>query len=439
MTGSGQSVAVFSLDGYLASDLALYYADIGMSPSVPVTNVLVNGYSGACAAEDGSGTGTCADDEQIIDIANVIGMAPGLGHLYFYEGLSTVDILNRIATDNIPVISCSWFRLGFDAATVDPVFEEFAAQGQTFLEASGDGSSYISDPMAYAPPLDDPFITLVGGTTLTTSGGGGPWVSETGWSDSGGGYISGITIPSWQRISGVINSSNLGSTSWRNSPDVAAEGDFDNSAVSNGTFYIGIGGTSYAAPRWAGLMALANQQAVINGHPRIGFLAPQTTEIGVGGKHSTTFHDITSGSNGTFSAVTGYDLVTGIGSPIGPGLIAELACPTTFLEPGSALFSNQRKTSCDGRFYLLLQTDGNLVLYEGTTPLWAAGTQGTSPGQAIMQTDGNFVIYNSAGVPLWSSGTQSNPGASLAIQDDGNLVIYTTGRGGIWSSNTCCH
>jgi len=79
-----------------------------------------------------------------------------------------------------PVISCSWFRLGFDAATVDPVFEEFAAQGQMFLEASGDGSSYISDPMAYAPPLDDPFITLVGGTTLTTSGGGGPWVSETG-------------------------------------------------------------------------------------------------------------------------------------------------------------------------------------------------------------------------------------------------------------------
>jgi hypothetical protein len=237
----------------------------------------------------------------------------------------------------------------------------------------------------------------------------------------------------------VINSSNLGSTSWRNSPDVAAEGDRDNSAVGNGTFYTGIGGTSYAAPRWAGLMALANQQAVINGPPRIGFLAPQTTEIGVGGKYSTTFHDITSGSNGTFSAVTGYDLVTGMGSPIGPGLIAELACPTTFLEPGSALFSNQRKTSCDGRFYLLLQTDGNLVLYEGTTPLWATGTQGTSPGQAIMQTDGNFVLYNSAGVPLWSSGTQGNPGASLAIQDDGNLVIYTTGGGGIWSSNTCCH
>lgn len=438
LTGSGQSVAVFSLDGYLASDLTLYYNTIGMTSSVPVTNILVNGYNGACAAQNGTGTGTCEDDEQILDIVNVVGMAPGLAHLYFYEGLSTIDILNQIATDNVPTISCSWYRLGFTAATVDPVFQEFAAQGQTFLEASGDGGSYISDPSDYAPPLDDPYITLVGGTDLTTNGAGGPWASETGWADSGGGYETNINIPSWQRINGLITSTNVGSTTWRNSPDVAAEADFDNSTVSNGVFLTGYGGTSFAAPRWAGLIALANQQAATNGHARIGFLAPQTSEIAVAEDYSQMFHDITSGNNDGFSAVAGYDLVTGAGSPMGPNLIFELSCPIVFLEPGKSLLVNQRITSCDGRFYLLLQTDGNLVLYLHTTPLWATNTQGTSPGEAIMQTDGNFVLYDSAGVALWNSGTQGNSGASLAIQDDGNMVIYVK-TGAIWATDTCCH
>jgi hypothetical protein len=105
-------------------------------------------------------------------------------------------------------------------------------------------------------------------------------------------------------------------------------------------------------------------------------------------------------------------------------------------------------TSCDGRFGLIMQTDGNLVLYEGPcvgtkcgTPLWASNTVGCG-GCAAMQEDGNLVVYDGAGRlsghASWASGTNGNSGAVLALQNDGNLVIYS-GSTPIWASNTCCH
>jgi len=382
-----------------------------MSTSVPVVNILVNGYNGACGQQDGSGSGTCADAEQILDIANVIGMAPGLTQVLFYEGSSTPDILNTMATDQYQpkVISSSWYRLGFDATTVDPIFLQFQAQGQTFLEASGDGSSYNNDPGGYAPPLDDPNITLVGGTSLLTNGAGGTWQSETGWSDSGGGYVSGISIPTFQQLSGVINTSNQGSTSWRNSPDVAGEADFDNSTVDNGTFYTGYGGTSYAAPRWAGLMALANQQAAANGSGNIGFLAPAVYTIGTGSNYSANFHDITSGNNG-FPAVVGYDLVTGWGSPIGQALIDTLSGPPppppTQYWKGN-LNVNPYGSGCYDGFHLYIVQDNNTAstqwyfyLYTGSNVApqftWTlADSAGTLASGSWNETDGTYPFTTS--------------------------------------------
>ncbi|MFZ1982031.1 MAG: hypothetical protein WAU61_12040, partial [Smithella sp.] len=87
----------------------------------------------------------------------------------------------------------------------------------------------------------------------------------------------------------------------------------------------GWGGTSFAAPRWAGYMALVNQQSVAHGHSTLGFLNPTIYAIGLGTSYNSNFHDITSGSNGTYSAQKGYDLVTGWGSPNGTGLINTLA------------------------------------------------------------------------------------------------------------------
>jgi subtilase family serine protease len=331
LTGAGQSIGIFSFDGYLASDLRLYYSKTGMSSTVPIKNVLVGGFSGACTAVGSPTSSTCDDGEQVLDIVNAIGMAPGIKQILFYEGSRDTEILNRMATDNIAkVLSSSWSWNPEDAASDDPIFQEFAAQGQSFVNASGDDGEFNGS--TYFFPGVDPYITQVGGTVLATKGRGGAWSAETGWAQSGGGYVSGTAIPSWQQLTGVVNASNLGSITLRNSPDVAAEANFDNPTVVNGRFVTGYGGTSFAAPRWAGFLALVNQQSVANGRGTVGFINPALYNLGISSSYSGAFHDITSGSNppaagdgSGFNAVPGYDLVTGWGSPAGVGLINQLA------------------------------------------------------------------------------------------------------------------
>lgn len=89
-----------------------------------------------------------------------------------------------------------------------------------------------------------------------------------------------------------------------------------------------------------------------------------------------------------------------------------------------ALFAYQSLVSCDGRFELVMQGDGNLVLYQGNTALWHSQTHGQPGHVAVMQNDGNLVVYTEDLQPLWNSGTYGHPGSVLRLQDDGNLVIY---------------
>ena len=331
LTGAGQTIGIFSFDGYLASDVQLYYSKTGMASNVPIKNVLVGGFNGACTSVSSPTSSSCDDGEQVLDIVNAIGMAPGIQQILFYEGSSNTEILNQMATDNIAkVLSSSWGWNPADAASDDPIFQEFAAQGQTFVSASGDDGEFNTS--TYSFPGVDPYITQVGGTVLTTTGPRGAWSGETAWPQSGGGYNSGTPIPSWQQLTSVINSSNLGSTTLRNCPDVAAEANFDNPTVVNGAFLTGYGGTSFATPRWAGFLALVNQQSVANGKGTVGFINPALYNLGIGSSYSSVFHDITAGSNpptagdgSGFSAVPGYDLVTGWGSPAGVALINQLA------------------------------------------------------------------------------------------------------------------
>jgi subtilase family serine protease len=330
LTGAGQSIGIFSFDGYLASDVQLYYSTTGMSSTVPITNVLVGGFSGACTTVTSPTSSTCDDGEQVLDIVNAAGMAPG-AQILFYEGSSNTEILNQMATDNVAkVLSSSWGWTPEDAPSDDPIFQEFAAQGQSFVSASGDQGEFNGS--TYAFPEVDAYVIQVGGTDLTTAGPGGPWSAETAWPQSGGGYVKGTPIPSWQQLKGVINSSNRGSKTLRNSPDVAAEANFDNPTVTNGRYVAGFGGTSFAAPRWAGFLALVNQQSVANGRGTVGFINPALYNLGISKSYSGALHDITRGSNppavgggGGFNAVRGYDLVTGWGSPAGVGLINQLA------------------------------------------------------------------------------------------------------------------
>jgi subtilase family serine protease len=333
LNGAGQVVGLLELDGYYANDIASYESHAGL-PGIALTNILIDGFSGS---PGGNNT------EVALDIDMAISMATNLLMVAVYEeqnGGNVADMLNRMATDNLAKqISSSWV-IG-DNSSFDTAYKQMAVQGQSFFQASGDNGAYYSRIAQWA---DDTNITLVGGTTLYTTGPGGSWLSETAWnwyitdlpytnSTGGGISIHRVSIPSWQH--GINMTTNLGSTTLRNVPDVALTADNIFVIADNGTNY-SVGGTSAAAPLWAGFTALINQQAALFGNPTVGFLNPAIYAIGKGPNYNLDFHDITTGNNtnknvgNKYFAVPGYDLCTGWGTPNGANLINALAPPLAF-------------------------------------------------------------------------------------------------------------
>jgi subtilase family serine protease len=340
LTGTGQNIALFEFAGTDLADLTTYYKNVGQTEPYTPTLISTGGYATTCVD---SGSKACDDTEQTLDMTQAMGMAPGSTMLYMYVcgdvlasgsgNISDTSCISAMVTNtDAPLsmqISCSWGWTPADPSTLDPYFEQMASQGQNFFAASGDSSAWSASNEAW--PADDANIVSVGGTDLTTSSAAGPWKSETAWADSGGGISpDSIPIPSWQQLSGVITSSNKGSTTLRNGPDVSANANF--------TFYVcadqttctanDYGGTSFATPMWAGYLALANQQAAASGKT-IGYINPILYPAALTSSYGTYFHDVTSGSCGTYSSITGYDLCTGWGSPNTSGIINLLAGSAT--------------------------------------------------------------------------------------------------------------
>jgi hypothetical protein len=320
LTGTGQSVGLLEFDGYYTNDITQYASDCGIS-TVPLQNVVVSGFSGTIGTNN---------SEVALDIDMAMCMAPGLSKIIVYEGADGNSILSRMASANqAKQLSSSW---GFPINSMtEQIYQQFAAQGQCMIQASGDWGTDI------LPPSDDPHVVVAGGTTLSTTGPVGAWVSETTWNwytagtgldASGGGVSANYAIPTWQQ--GVSTAANQASKLLRNVPDVAMAADHIWLRWNNGsTDYVG--GTSAAAPLWAGFIALVNQQALRNGKPLVGFANPAIYSLGKSAEYSLAFHDVTTGDNScpkgssTYSAVAGYDLCTGWGTPAGQRLINELA------------------------------------------------------------------------------------------------------------------
>jgi subtilase family serine protease len=319
LTGRGQSLGLLEYFGTDLADLHTYFENIGQKNNVPITLLSTDGTSTSCLASQG-----CHDTEQTLDMTQALGMAPGLSSLVMYVGSSDAAIFNAMATAS-PLnaqLSSSWTWIPADPSTDNPYFKEFAAQGQNLFQASGDGGAWTSSSAIY--PADDVYVTSVGGTDLDTSSAGGPWKSETAWIHGGGGISPDkYEIPSWQRA--TASGCSACSKSERNGPDVSANANFTfyvcaNQTTCSANLY---GGTSFAAPMWAGYMALINQQAVANGNQPLGFINPTLYTIGLSSDYDTDFHDTTGGNDG-YPATTGYDLATGLGSPHGVGLIHAL-------------------------------------------------------------------------------------------------------------------
>jgi subtilase family serine protease len=325
LTGAGQNLGLFEYVGTDLADLTTYYKNVGQTNKVPVSVISTDGTSASCVYSKAGGD--CDDTEQNLDMTQALGMAPGLSSLVMYVGSLDTAIIGAMTTHSpLPTtIGCSWGWTPADPSTLDPYFEKMAAQGQNFFAASGDSSTWSKRNEAW--PADDAYVVSVGGTDLITASAGGAWKSETAWTDSGGGISPDkIAIPSWQKLSGVINSTNKGSTTLRNGPDVSANANFTFYTCSDQEACLAneYGGTSFAAPMWAAYIALVNQQLASLGKGTIGFINPTIYAQNITSEYATDFHDITSGKSGSYSAVKGYDLVTGWGSP-NAGLLGALA------------------------------------------------------------------------------------------------------------------
>ncbi|MGZ4113084.1 MAG: S53 family peptidase [Tumebacillaceae bacterium] len=326
-TGTGQNVAVVEFDGYVQSNITTYYNNYSLGSPTPI-KVLVDGYSGAA----GSGQG-----EVELDIEVVNAIAPK-AQVYVYEAPNSdqgeLDMYQKIANDNTSKsVSISWGECESQAnsatmSSLHNILSQMATQGQSVYAASGDSGAYDcgTSTLDVDNPANDPYVTGVGGTKLTLSG--GAYSSEKVWSNTlfgegGGGGLSRVySKPSWQTGTGTTNSYSNG---MRQVPDVSADADPSSgySIYSAGSWTV-YGGTSCAAPLWAGITAVNNQYAASKSKPNLGQANPTLYS-----KFNTTqtyapYHDITSGSNLYYPATTGYDQASGIGSPNAYNLIRDI-------------------------------------------------------------------------------------------------------------------
>jgi Pro-kumamolisin, activation domain len=439
MTGTGQALALIEFGQWNIADVQAYFTSVGQTNNVPIILELTGGTSGACP-------GACDDGEEANDVIQILSMAPGANVLIVYEDTSNnadINMFDAYATDNIAKQISMSFGIGNgNAAADEQQFLKMHAQGQNFFLASGDEGANLGGG---GWPGYSQYVTDVGGTDLSTASAGGAWASETGWVGSGTGWcdptnsnspcfgVSNAGIPSYQSAISATIAAAGGTTKYRNVPDVSADANTDSFWCAAGTCQSGLGGTSLAAPRWAGFLALANEQAAANGET-IGFLNPLVYTIGQGANYDTAFHDIISGSNpsgttvptefvGSFTAMTGFDMVTGWGTPNGQGMINALA-----------------PTSTTNAFFTLAASPSTLNLTPGGTP--GTATISLTPGNGFTGsvTLSATILGTPAGVtvsfnPTSISGSQTSilTVSTTSASPAGTQMIAVTGTssGGI--------
>ncbi len=358
--GEGQTVALFELATFNTNDLTTYAACYGHSHTAIQTVV-----AGSSSVSSDGGMVETELDAQVI-----LSAAPQLGRLVIYEsGNNEADRLAQwaqIVQDAVPVVSTSWgdCELNMDPTEVQQenvFFTAAAAQGQSVFAASGDSGSAgcaFDTPtngtqpfkgLSAGDPGTQPFVTSVGGTTLTVDSTTSAYGHEVTWNNlpagqysggaSGGGLSKYWAAPSWQNGPGVNNSNssatpcNAPSGSFcRETPDVSLHADPNNGYLIYCTAtqagcdpahpWNSIGGTSAASPMWAAMIAIANEMSVRQGGFNLGFVNPLLYQIANDTtKYGNSFHDITVGTNdynslnaGLYPATNNYDMATGLGS-----------------------------------------------------------------------------------------------------------------------------
>jgi kumamolisin len=355
--GAGQTIGIIELGGgYNPTDISNYFANTVGIAAPTVTDVMLDGGS-----NDPTNPNS-ADAEVLLDIEVAGSVAPGANIVVYFTTNTDQGFQDAISTaihdtaHNPSVISISWG--GPESSwsqtainSMDTTCQSAAALGISITVAAGDDGSTDGESGNNVDfPASSPHVLGCGGTALTASD--GQRQSEVVWNDqaSGGGATGGgvsavFPLPAWQANAGVPASGAIkkkhkepsavtseaaekaAGTGGRGVPDVAGDASPETGyqILVDGQQEV-VGGTSAVAPLWAGLIALLNQQLGRN----VGFLNPQIYPLG-----ETPFFDITSGNNGAFSARSGWDACTGLGSPNGQLLLTSLqSSATSTSKPG---------------------------------------------------------------------------------------------------------
>jgi hypothetical protein len=379
-TGVGQHVAVFELEPFATSDLQTFdtcYFGATQATAM-LSRVHTINVDGGPAAGPGSG-------ESILDIQNVSAFAPG-ANIDVYQAPNTtfgsLDTYAKIVNDDVDdIVTTSWGFCAQALQEAEPgvqqaenlIFEQAAAQGQTVFSSAGDEGSNdcntfettspVSPILSVDDPSSQPYVVSAGGTTIddaTQPASEHVWNDGAAWGAAGGGISESWPMPAWQldsKVPGVNNTSVINAAdtfeaadkgdpgyafcksessagadaaSCREVPDVSADADEFTGGITIFIDAFGgwntIGGTSSAAPMWAGMLADVNASPTCKSNPAtatgVGFVNPLLYSVASNATaYAASFNDIKTGNNdpygdsNLFQATTGYDMASGLGTP----------------------------------------------------------------------------------------------------------------------------
>jgi len=305
-TGAGQTIAIVDAYGSptIQNDLNVFCSQFGL----PLTTITIVYPTGKPRTVN---SGWALETSLDVEWAHAI--APGADILLVVAKTnSNTDLLAAVdyAAQHAAQVSMSWG--GSEGSRTGTLNSHFNVPGVSFFASSGDSGAGVMWP-AVAPN-----VVGVGGTTLRLDSGNNR-TSETAWRSSGGGQSRYINEPSFQTV--------WQSSGKRQVPDVSYVADpntgvqvYDSTKYARKQGWFIVGGTSAGAPQWAALMALVNADRASS----ISSANAAIYSVGSPSNYLTNFVDITSGSNGRYTAGTGYDMVTGIGSPLAQTIVPNL-------------------------------------------------------------------------------------------------------------------
>jgi subtilase family serine protease len=314
--GAGQTIGIVDAydDPNIESDLGVFSSKFSLPACTTSNGCFRKIYASGLKPKTSSGWAL----ETSLDVEWAHAIAPK-AKIILVEAASNsfanlLTAVDQAVANGASVVSMSWGGGEFSSETSSD--SHFAVNNVTFTASSGDSGNGVEYPAA------SPDVVAVGGTTLRVDSSGN-YLSETAWSGSGGGQSALETEPAYQASYPLPDDLN----GKRGVPDVAYDGDpntgfpvYDTVRYSGQSGWFQVGGTSAGAPQWAALFAIANSMRVAAGKGTLGSTNNSVYAVAAAASYSTNFHDITSGTNGTCgvpvcTATTGYDYVTGLGSP----------------------------------------------------------------------------------------------------------------------------